>query len=229
MPAAQTIREVVERVVAVPAMEREKAIAVHDHVRESVKFGFNKYFDAAQPEYTLACGYGHCNPKSRLMVSLFRAIGLEAYQHFVVIPTDMLKGAVPPSRSWMVPRESCHSYTEVEVEGTWCAIDSYIIDTAFLKAAQARLAKEGRSLGYGVRADSTNVWDGRTSAFSQCDQGMMIEDHGRVDDLEACFRSSKYRHQVLGVRFNTMFRLMGDFSVAVTNAHIEGIRTASRD
>jgi len=226
MLTTQTIREVVEQVIIVTATDREKAIALHDYVRESVKFGFNKYFDAAQPDYTLACGHGHCNPKSRLMVSLLRDIGLEAYQHFVVIPKDILKDAIPPSRSWLLPPELSHSYVEVKVEGTWCAMDSYIVDTALLKAAQARLAKEGRSLGYGVRADSTNVWDGQSNAFSQFDQAIMIEDHGRVDDAEAYFRTKKYRHQVLGLRFNTMFKLMGDFGVAAINSHIEDIRTS---
>jgi transglutaminase-like putative cysteine protease len=207
--------------------EREKAIALHDHVREHVKFGFNQYFDATDPDYTLACGVGHCNPKSRLMVALFRAAGLESYQHFVVIPKDILKDAIPVSRYWMIPAELSHSYVEVEVEGTWCAIDSHIVDTPLLQAAQARLAAEGRAVGYGVRVDSTNVWDAQSNAFSQFDPGLTVEDHGRVDDLDAYFRSRRYRNQVLGLRFNTMFKAMGNAGVAAINAHIEGLRGAS--
>jgi hypothetical protein len=53
----------------------------------------------------------------------------------------------------------------------------------------------------------------------------MVEDHGRIDDLDAYFRSKKYRNQVLGLRFNTMFKLMGNAGVAAINAHIEGLRT----
>lgn len=214
----QSVQEVTRQATVGLVTEREKAIALHDYVRDHVKFGFTKYFDAAEPDYTLTCGIGHCNPKGRLMVSLFRAIGLEAYQHFVAIPKDILVDALPPSRRWLLPAELSHSYVEVKVEGAWCALDSYIIDTALLKAAQARLAKEGRALGYGVRADGTNVWDGRSNAFSQFDQGMMIEDHGRVDDLEAYFRTRKYRHQVLRVLFNTMFRLTGDFVLPAINS-----------
>lgn len=224
MSAAQTVREVVERVVVGTATEHEKAIALHDYVRDNVKFGFNKYFDATPPDYTLACGQGHCNPKSRLMVSLFRAAGLESHQHFVVIPKDILKDAIPASRYWMIPAEICHSYAEVKVDGTWCALDSYIVDTPLLRGAQDRLAEEGRSLGYGVRADSVNTWDGHSNAFSQFDRSMMIEDHGRVDDLEAYFRDKKYRNHAFGVRFNTMFRFMGEFGVAPINAHIERTR-----
>jgi len=224
MPAAQTVKEVVEHVVVGTATERENAIALHDYVRENVKFGFNDYFDAAQPDYTLAFGFGHCNPKSRLMVTLFRAAGLESYQHFVVIPKDILKDAIPASRYWMIPEELSHSYVEVEVEGVWCEIDSYIVDTPLLKGAQARLTMEGRSLGYGVRMDSVNTWDGQSRAFSQFDRSKMIEDHGRVDDLEAYYRSEKYRNHAFGLRFNTMFKLMGDFGVAPINAHIESVR-----
>ena len=52
----------------------------------------------------------------------------------------------------------------------------------------------------------------------------MIEDHGRVDNLETYFRDKKYRHVVFGMRFNTMFRFMGEFGVAPMNVHIEKIR-----
>ena len=90
------------------------------------------------------------------MVALFRAAGLECYQHFVVISKDILKDAIPPSRYWMIPAELSHSYVEVKVDGKWCAIDSFIVDTPLLKGGQACLAKEGRSLGYGVRPDSVN-------------------------------------------------------------------------
>jgi hypothetical protein len=224
MPKAQTAREVVERIVAGTESELEIAIMLHDYVRGNVKFGFNKYFDAAPPDYTLVCGQGHCNPKSRLMVSLFRAADLESFQHFVVIPKDILKDALPASRYWMIPAELSHSYVEIKVEGVWCSIDSYIIDIPLLNAAQDMLAREGRSLGYGVRIGSLNVWDGQCDAFSQFDHAMTIEDHGRVDDLDRYFRDKRYRNRALGLPFNRMFLFMGESGVAPINTHIEKIR-----
>jgi hypothetical protein len=224
---ADTITSVVEQSIAGAATEREKAVALHDYVRERVKFGFNKYFDAGEVDYVLACGTGHCNPKSRLLVALFRTAGLKSSQHFVVIPKDILQGAIPPSRYWMIPAELSHSYVEVKVEGKWYAIDSHIVDTPLLQAAQARLAAECRTLGYGARVDSINVWDGRSNAFSQFAPGLMIEGHGRVEELEQYFRSKQYRNRVLGLRFNTMFRLMGDAGIAPMNAHIDKLRAGS--
>jgi len=221
----QSVEEVAREATSGLTTEREKAIALHDYVRDHVKFGFTKYFDAAEPEYTLESGIGHCNPKTRLMVSLFQAAGMESYQHFTAIRSDILKGVLPPSRSWLLPAQLSHAYADVKVEGVWYAIDSYVIDTGLLKAAQARLENEGRSLGYGVRVDSTNVWDGQSNAFSQFDRGMLVEDHGRVDGLETYFRTSRYRNKVLGSTFNTLFKLIGDLSVAPINSHIDGIRS----
>ena len=224
MVGLQTIKVVVAQVAEEMAGEREQAIALHNYVRESIRFGFNRYFDAATPDYTLACGYGHCNPKSRLMVALFRAVGLESYQHFVVLPKDILKDAMPANRYWMIPAELSHSYVDVRVEGHWYAIDSFIVDTPLMLGAQALLAAEGRDLGFGTLCDATNVWDGQSDAFSQFDARMMKEDHGRVDDLEAYFRDGQYRNRVFGLRFNTMFKLMGDAGVTPINAHIERLR-----
>jgi hypothetical protein len=224
MTEAQTVTEVLDQVLVGASTECEKAVALHNYLRENVKFGFNKYFDASPPDYTLSFGRGHCNPKSRLMVALFRSAGLECYQHFVVIPKDILKDAIPPSRYWMIPAELSHSYVEVKLDGKWYSIDSFIVDTPLFNGARARLAKEGRSLGYGVRLDSTNTWDGCRDAFSQFEPGMMIEDHGRVDDLEAYFHDKKYRQVVLGMPFNSMFKFMGEAGVAPMNVHIDKIR-----
>jgi hypothetical protein len=224
LTTTQNIKESVDHIIVGIDTERQAAIALHDAVREKVKFGFNKYFDATPPEYTLSCGRGHCNPKSRLMDVFFRMAGFESYQHFVVIPKDILMGAIPHSRYWMIPKELSHSYVEVKVAGRWCSIDSFIVDTSLLQGAQARLLNEKRSLGYGVRSDSINTWDGSSDAFSQFTPGMMVEDHGRVEDLEAYFQSKQYRNMALGLPFNTMFRFMGEAGVAPMNLHLDKIR-----
>ena len=219
-----SVRELAGRTTAGCASERERAVALHDYVRDTVAFGFNPRFDIGPPEYVLSRRLGHCNPKSELMVALFREAAFEAHQHFVAIRSDILKGAIPASRAWIVPAELSHSYVDVQVDGRWCAIDSFIIDTRLLDAAQARLAAEGRAIGYAVRRDSINTWDGQSDAFSQFSPAMMLEDHGRVEDLDAYFRSPRYRHRLFGLRFNTLFRLMGELGVGPINAHLDRLR-----
>ena len=204
--------------------ERQKAVALHDWVRESVPFGFNKYFDAAKPEETLACGRGHGNPKSRLMAALFRAVGFDCYQHFVVIPKKILEETLPSNLYWMLPPEISHSFVEVRVEGWWCRIDSFILDTPLLQAGTARLRREGRQMGYGVRLGATNTWDGRGDAFSQFSEDLMIEDHGRVPDLEVYLQEGRYRNKAFGISMNTVFRLMGTRRMGTINNNLDRIR-----
>jgi hypothetical protein len=204
--------------------ERQKAVALHDWVREAVPFGFNKYFDAAKPEDTLACGRGHGNPKSRLMAALFRAAGFECCQHFVVIPKTILQDALPSNPYWLLPPEISHSFVEVRVEGWWCRIDSFILDTPLLRAVTARLRREGRQMGYGSWLGATNTWDGREDAFSQFSEDLMIEDHGRVPDPEAYLQEGRYRNKAFGISMNMIFRLMGARRMRPINDNLDRIR-----
>ncbi|MFN2220701.1 MAG: transglutaminase-like domain-containing protein, partial [Anaerolineae bacterium] len=82
MPNTPTVARVAQQIADGATTERTKAVALHDYVRDRVKFGFNKYFDAGDLDYILACSVGHCNPKTRLMAALFQAAGLESAQHF---------------------------------------------------------------------------------------------------------------------------------------------------
>ena len=124
----------------------------------------------------------------------------------------------------MIGARISHSYVDVNVEGTWCEIDSFIVDTPLLKGGIAKLTSEGKSYSYGVRTGSVNVWDGTSNAYSQYEKRMMLEDHGRIEDLEAYFHSKMYRNVVLGMSFNTIFNLMGNFGVSPINANIERVR-----
>jgi hypothetical protein len=204
--------------------EREKALALHDYVRDNIKFGFNRYFDLSTLDNTLDLGVGHCNPKSELMRALFREADIEAYNHFVVLPKEVVKGAVPPNRYWMIPAELSHCYTEVKVEGVWCSIDSYILDSTLFEAVRGKISKEGLTIGYGTHIHSTIHWDGKSDAFSQFDKDIMIEDHGRVENLETYYRSDSYRHKVFGVKLNTLFKIMGKSVEACSKLYLDTLR-----
>lgn len=204
-----TVKDVVKQITNKLSDEREKATALHDYVRDNIKFGFNRYFDLSRPTNTLAIGIGHCNPKGELMTALFREADIEAYNHFVVLPKEILNGAVSPNRHWLIPAELSHCYTVVKVEGIWYNIDSYILDAPLFKAARAKLSEAGRTIGYGTHINSTIDWDGKRDAFSQFDRDMVIEDHGRVDNFETYYRSDRCRHKVIGVSLNVLCRFMG--------------------
>jgi transglutaminase-like putative cysteine protease len=218
------VRESVEGITAELVTEWEKAIALHDYVRDNIKFGFNRYFDLSKPNNTLELGIGHCNAKGELMVALFQEAGLEAHHHFVVLPKDIIMGVIPPGLRWLIPAEISHCYTEVKIEGAWCNIDSYILDGPLLRAARAKLSEGDRTFGYGTHTHSTNHWDGRSDAFSQFDKNIMLEDHGRVDDLQTFYRSNRYRNKVLGVQLNSLFRFLGNVIEVHVNSYMDNLR-----
>jgi hypothetical protein len=218
------IRELAQRITNNFSAEREKAVALHDYVRDNIKFGFNRYFDLSTPDNTLDLGIGHCNPKGWLIAALFREANIEAYNHFVVLPKELIKGAVSPDRYWLIPARLSHCYTEVKVEGACYNIDSYVLDGPLFKAGRAKLSEEGRAIGYGTHMQSTIDWDGKSDAFSQFDKDMMIEDHGRVDSLETYYRSDRYRNKVFGVRLNSLFRIMGKSMEARSKLHLDKLR-----
>ncbi len=224
MAGQPSLQRIVGEVLGDRQDARQKAVALHNFVRDGVPFGFNRHLDAATPEQTLACGRGHGNAKSRLMAALFREAGFESYQHFVVIPKQILEDALPPRQYSLLPKEISHSYVDVQVGGWWRRIDSYILDTPMLRAGTARLQREGRQMGYGVRLGATNAWDGLGDAFSQFSEKLILEDHGRVEDPAAYFQEARYRNKLLGISLNALFRLMGARSVTRINQNLDRIR-----
>ncbi len=218
------VRDLAKQVTGEFSTQRGRAVALHDYVRDNIKFGYNRYFDLSTPDNTLDLGVGHCNPKSLLMAALLREAEMEAHNHFVVLPKEMVKGAISPSRYWMIPAELSHCYTEVKVEGAWYNIDSYILDSTLFRAVRAKLSEEGLTHGYGTHIHSTIHWDAKSDAFSQFDKDMMIEDHGRVDNVASYYRSDRYRHKIFGVKMNTLFKIVGKAVEARSKSHLDNLR-----
>lgn len=200
---ANTMRNLgalVGAIVGDATTERERAVRIHDFVRDRIRYGFTPRFDEATPEETLEAGAGHCNPQTRLFVELARAAGLEARYHFVTIGGEILRGVQPN-----VPALISHGFAEVKVDGRWLAVDSYIVDRAHAAGARARLEREGREVGYGVHRRGTVVWDGASDAFSQlADPTMILEDHGVWDRAEDFYASPGYAHRVGPLTFTTL-------------------------
>jgi hypothetical protein len=163
--------------------DRARAVRLHDFVRDHIEFGFTARLDHASPDETLADGVAPTIPKTTLFVALLHAVGLRAQQHFVTIDHDILRGVFGHGAHHLLPWEILHSYTEVEVDGYWCSVDSYALDAALWRGATARLEAEDAWLGYGAHRCGTHRWSGRSDAFAQlAARDMIVEDHGVCAD-----------------------------------------------
>jgi Transglutaminase-like superfamily len=159
---ATAVDEVTKRVVANAQNERERAVRIHDFVRDEIKFGWSAGFYDQSATDVLAARVGYCNTKSTLFVAMLRAAGIEARQRFMNIDAAIVRDFLDPGTTYVD-----HSYTEVKVDGRWLKVDSYVVDRSLADAARARLQREGKIVGYGVHRNGTSDWDGINDAFSQ--------------------------------------------------------------
>ncbi|MEO1292093.1 MAG: transglutaminase domain-containing protein [Pseudomonadota bacterium] len=193
---------------------RERAIAVHDFVRDTVAFGWSGDFYAEAPFETLSRARGYSVTKTALFVALCRAVGLGARMRFVDLDARILNGIIDPG----TPRVD-HAYAEVLLNG-WIAVDSFILDRPFFDAAQAQLQAEGREIGYGTRIGASAEWDGRSGAFAQFGPELSESDFGVHDDAAAFHGGTSQSWN----RRTPILRLVFPLAVIGANARIEALR-----
>lgn len=177
---------------------RDKAVAIHDFVRDEIEFGWTGRFYEMRASQVLTARIGYCNTKSTLFVALLRAAGINARIRFVSLDADILHGLVETGRPYVD-----HSYAEVELDGRWIRTDSYIVDRKLFRAAFRRLEREGRIIGYGIHRNGTVTWDGERDAFAQfVDDGSVSRlsdaDYGVFDDVLAFYSSGNGRDEISG-------------------------------
>jgi transglutaminase-like putative cysteine protease len=171
----------------------EKLEAIFHFVRDGVPFGFTPSWDNVKASQVMAYGLGYCNTKATLFVALCRAAGLPARVHFGLIDIRIMRGVLPSFAFPFLPKLGGHSWTDVQLEGEWKSIDSYIDDQAFYPKALQRLKRSGRALGYSV-----SFKDGKSSCeFNFGEQGFLhmgavMEDHGAWEDSAEYFATSRY-------------------------------------
>ena len=198
----------------------ERAIRIHDFVRDEVKFGWSSGFYDQSASEVLRNKVGYCNTKSTLFVAMLRAAGIPARQYFVDIHTSILAPFTDPGTPYVD-----HSFTEVNLEGKWLSVDSYIVDKRLFVRAKRKLQQESKPLGYGVHIDGTCDWNGQANSFAQFVKsgrfsGLSTNDYGVFEDVGAFYASGK------GVNnFNALVRLAFGLVARGANQRIEALRS----
>jgi len=200
------IRETVEELTKGSSNDIEKAVRIHDFVRDEIGFGWAAEFYDQKASEVLRSGIGFCNTKGTLFVAMLRAAGIPARQHFVNINATIISDFISPGTSYVD-----HSYTEVFLADRWIAVDSYIVDLPLFIAAKSKLENEGRILGYGIHAQGSPYWDGRTDSYSQYFEdgdfkSLTTTDHGVFSDVGTFYKSGQGLNK-LGFIERQFFRL----------------------
>ena len=131
-----------------------KVKAIYNFVRDEIKFGYNvsDYIPASQ---VLKDGYGQCNTKATLLMTLLRAVGIPNRIHEFTIDKALQKGAITGFWYNLSPKNILHSWVEVWVNDQWYFLEGVIIDKPYL----TKLQKQNQDCrttfcGFGVYTDS---------------------------------------------------------------------------
>jgi len=179
-------------------MQKEKVIeAIFLYVRDRILFGgFPPKGDLTLASETIGLGYGQCNTKSALFLALLKAAGIPARIHFSWIRREIQQGLFTGLLFHLMPKELSHSWIEVQHEGAWRPIDSFINDSSFYRNGKKRLQKEGLREGYSVscrKAESRIDFTLSGSGFVQMDS--VTRDLGWYDDPSVFYASADYTNR----------------------------------
>jgi hypothetical protein len=188
-------------------------------VRDGIQFGFPPVWNEVKASETLSYGVGYCNTKISLFLALCQNCGLPARVHFGLLDMRCMRGVFPSYIFPFLPKAGGHAWVDVQLDGQWRSMDSYIADKAFYDGAVKRLKASGLSYGYGVAPQN-----GKTSCeFNFGEKGYIfmggiVEDHGVWEDAADYYASKKY------VGLSPVQKLMYPLLAKSTNRNVERIR-----
>jgi hypothetical protein len=215
------VKETAERLTQTEITLRGKLEQIFHFVRDDILFAFPDDGDFVKASDTIRLGYGQCNTKATLFLALCKAADIPARIHFSLITKDIQKGFFTGLAYWLMPQDISHSWIEVEVEGKWRRIDTFINDLPLFNAAKAEIKRRGWSVGYSVA-----LKDGEASADLNLDQeafqqmAAVSEDHGTWEDPSAYYADTKYKNRPGRLRIWFYRRLIGGI-----NRGVERLRT----
>ena len=217
------IRETADRLTRGEASPRRKLEKLFYYVRDDIRFGFPKEGDLVKASETLKLGMGQCNTKGALLLALCRAIGIHARVHFSLIKKEIQRGLFSRIGYALMPSLLSHSWVEVEIEGKWRRLDSYINDMAFYLAAKKALKEKGWDTGYSISCAS-----GKSSAEFHIDDEVFVQmdavvaDQGVYNDPSDYYRTDNYKN-----RPNPIKLLLYSLLIRRVNARVAYMRSTS--
>ena len=193
--------------------DREKAIAIHDFVRERILFGFSKPFYAMRASEVLEAGKGFCNNQSTIFTAMLRGAKIPARHRFFSLSAKILDGIIDPGTSYVD-----HAIVEVFLGGKWIPVDSYIVDSAYAKSVQAKLKS---AMGLGMRSNASLEWDGINPSYSQFHPDFIEKTFGVYEDVGDFYDQADNPNN----KFGLIERLLFPLSINSANKKIQALRS----
>ncbi|HEX3022688.1 MAG TPA: transglutaminase-like domain-containing protein [Lachnospiraceae bacterium] len=172
--------------------DKEKILGTYNFVRDEIRFGYNVRDNLSSTEI-LRDGYGQCNTKGILFMSLLRAVGIPCRMHGFTIDKKLQKGAITGIAYLLSPNEILHSWVEVYYDGRWLNLEGFILDMNYLTKLQDRFKNCTNTFcGYGVATDNFRNpqvdWDNNDTYIQK--EGI-VRDFGVYDSPDELFEKHK--------------------------------------
>ncbi len=204
------VRETAERLTDGEDSIRGKIEKLFFYVRDNIKFGFPPNGDLVRASDTIKLGIGQCNTKTTLFLALCKAIRIPARIHFSLIKKEIQKGLFTGLAYKLMPPLLSHSWIEIEIDGKWRRLDSYINDENFYRAGKSELNKKGWDTGYSIACssgESSSAFNIDDEKFVQMDA--VVEDQGVWDEPADYYATNKYKNRPNAIKL-FFYRLMID-------------------
>jgi len=218
------VRETARRLTRNRQTSRAKLRALFYFVRDDIRFGYPNNGDIVPASETIRLGVGQCNTKATLLIALARAAGLRARAHFSTIDKEIQKGIFPGWAFARMPDELSHSWVEVELDGRWRRVDSFINDADFYNAGKRALKERGWMTGFSIsceNGESDPEFNIDEERFVQ--MGAVTGDHGTYEDPADYYRSSWYLN-----RPGVLTLLIYSLVIVFANRRVERMRRSCR-
>ena len=187
------VQATASRLTSAKKNQTEKLESIFHFVRDEIKFGFPPVWDKVKASETLDYRLGYCNTKATLFHALCKAVGIPTRIHTSLIDIQIMRGIFPSFAFPFLPGSGGHTWTEVNIDGEWKPIDSYINDKPLYENARKRLHESGKNTSFSVseaKGPSSCEFNFGEKGFVH--MGAVVEDHGTWDDYSAYMESDKY-------------------------------------
>ncbi|MBN2435787.1 MAG: transglutaminase domain-containing protein [Spirochaetes bacterium] len=202
------VKETAERLTQNQNSIREKVENIFYYVRDEIKFSFPLKGDLVKASETIKNKKGQCNTKSALFLALCKAAAIPAKIHFSLIKKEIQKGLFTGFMYRLMPNFISHSWVEVDIEGTWRKIDSFINDESFYRAGRAKLKENKMDTGYSISCssgESSISFNPDEEKFVQMDA--VTDDHGLWYEPYDYYASHLYKNRP-GIIKLIIYRIM---------------------
>jgi len=216
------VRDTAARVIDGEQRVQERLRKLFHFVRDDVVFGFPQAGDLVRASDTIAMGMGQCNTKATLFLALCRCVRIPARIHFSLIRKEIQRGLFTGFGYAFMPTFLSHSWLEVNVDGSWHAIDSYINDVPFYRAARKELETRGWDTGFSLSCPGGNCscrLDLDKAVFVQ--MAAVVADHGTWKEPGDYYGTDDYHNRPSVVK-SFLYRAM----IGRVNRRIEKMRQA---